>query len=208
MEVPAIRRLAVIDRSPDTEDRRNRRALESSRTESRRLASTQRSVRARRTTYLTVLMVGIVSLWNPLILGRVVIAYPFMPTRHNYWIIENNHVPAKRPEAIQPCCHYITHALILLTCCLCSIVYSDEVANLCASISSLLDLSVAYMISDVTLRCFLAEKEQGEHKLLNRLQTSFLLKEDPSHPLHRPSPAADSKSVISFRVARRNLSLS
>jgi hypothetical protein len=55
-----------------------------------------------------------VSLWNSLILNRVVIAYPFMPTRHNYWMIEHNHVPAKRLEAIQPCCHYITHALICL----------------------------------------------------------------------------------------------
>jgi hypothetical protein len=53
-------------------------------------------------------------------------------------MIEHNHVPAKRLEAIQPCCHYITRVLILLTCCLCSIVYSDEVANLCAFIFSLL----------------------------------------------------------------------
>jgi hypothetical protein len=144
-----------------------------------------------------------VSLWNSLILGWVVIAYPFMPTRHNYWMIEHIHVPAKRLEAIQPCCRYITRALILLTCCLRSIVYSDEVANLCASISSLLILSVAYIISDVALGCGLAEKEQGEHKLLNRLQKTFLLEEDPSHPPHRPSPAAASKSVISFPVARR-----
>jgi hypothetical protein len=100
-----------------------------------------------------------VSLWNSLILGWVVIAYRFMPTWHNYWMIEHNHVPAKRLEAIQPCYHYITRALILLSCCLCSIVYSDEVANLCASISSLLILSVAYIISDVTLSCGLADKE-------------------------------------------------
>jgi hypothetical protein len=82
-----------------------------------------------------------------------------MPTRLNYWMIEHNHVPAKRLEEILPCCHYITHALILLTCCLCSIVYSDEVANLCAFIFSLLILSVAYIIGDVTLNCFLAERE-------------------------------------------------
>jgi hypothetical protein len=100
-----------------------------------------------------------VSLCNSLILSRIVIAYPFMPTRHNYWMIEHNHVPGKRLEAIQTCCHYITHALILLMCGLCSIVYSDEVANLCASISSLLILSVAYIIGDVTLSCFLAENE-------------------------------------------------
>jgi hypothetical protein len=99
------------------------------------------------------------SLWNSLLLSRVVIAYPFMPTRHNYWMIEHNHVPAKCLEAIQPCCHYITHALILLTCCLCSIVYSDEVAKLCASISSLLILSIAYIIGDVTLSYYLADKE-------------------------------------------------
>jgi hypothetical protein len=79
--------------------------------------------------------------------------------RHNYCMIEHNHVPAKRLEAIQPCCHYITHALIFLTCCLCSIVYSYEVANLCASISSLLILSVAYIIGDVTLSFFLAENK-------------------------------------------------
>jgi hypothetical protein len=92
-----------------------------------------------------------ISLWNSLILGWVVIAYPFMPTRHNYWMFEHNNVPAKRLEAIQPCCRYITRALILLTCCLCSIVCSDVVVNLCTSISSLLILSVAYIISDVAL---------------------------------------------------------
>jgi hypothetical protein len=104
-------------------------------------------------------MVRNVSLWNSLILGWVVIAYPFMPMRHNYWMIEHIHVPAKLLEAIQPCCRYITSALILLTCCLCSIVYSDEVANLFASISSLVILSVAYIISDIALSCDLAEKE-------------------------------------------------
>jgi hypothetical protein len=62
-------------------------------------------------------------------------------------------------------------------------VYSDEVANLCASISSVLILSVAYIIDDVTLSCFLAVKEQGEHKLLNRLQKSFLLNEDAFNAL-------------------------
>jgi hypothetical protein len=76
-----------------------------------------------------------VSLWNSLILGWVVIAYPFMPKRHNYWMFEHNHVP------------------------LCSIVYSDEVANLFASVSSFFILSVAYIIGDVTLSCFLAGKE-------------------------------------------------
>jgi hypothetical protein len=74
-------------------------------------------------------------------------------------MIEHNHVSAKRLEAIQSCCHYIRHALILLTCCLCSIVYSDEVANLCAFISSLLILFVAYIIGDVALSFFLKEKE-------------------------------------------------
>jgi hypothetical protein len=53
MKVQAIRRLTVTKRSPDMEDRRNRRALESSRPESRRLVSRQRSVRARSTTCLT-----------------------------------------------------------------------------------------------------------------------------------------------------------
>jgi hypothetical protein len=100
-----------------------------------------------------------VSLCNSLTPGWVVIAYPFMPTRHNYWMIEHNHMPAKRLEAIHPCCRCIKRALSLLTCCLCSMVYSDEVANLCASVSSLVILSVAYIISDVTLRCGLAEKE-------------------------------------------------
>jgi hypothetical protein len=100
-----------------------------------------------------------VSLWNSLILGWVVIAYPFMPTRHYYWMIENNHVPANRLEAIQPCYRYIARALILLTCCLCSIVYSDEMANFCASISRLLILPVAYIISDVTSSCGLAVNE-------------------------------------------------
>jgi hypothetical protein len=37
MEVPATRRLTVTERSPDMEGRRNRRALESSRPENRRL---------------------------------------------------------------------------------------------------------------------------------------------------------------------------
>jgi hypothetical protein len=54
MEVPATRLLTVTERSPDINGRRNRRALESSRPESRRLASTRRSVRARSTTCLTV----------------------------------------------------------------------------------------------------------------------------------------------------------
>jgi hypothetical protein len=100
-----------------------------------------------------------VSLWNSLILGWVVIAHQFMPTRHNYWMIEHNHVPANRLESIKPCCRYITRALILLACCLCSIEFSDEVENLCASISSLLIISVAYIISLIALSCGLAEKE-------------------------------------------------
>jgi hypothetical protein len=54
MEAPATRRLTVTERSPDIEGRRNRRALESSRPESRRLASTRRSVRARSNSCLTV----------------------------------------------------------------------------------------------------------------------------------------------------------
>jgi hypothetical protein len=41
MEVPAIRRLTVTERSPDMEGRRTRRALESSRHESSRHASTR-----------------------------------------------------------------------------------------------------------------------------------------------------------------------
>jgi hypothetical protein len=49
MEVPAIRRLTVTERRSDIKGRRTRRALEISRPESRRLASTQRNVRARRT---------------------------------------------------------------------------------------------------------------------------------------------------------------
>jgi hypothetical protein len=40
MEVPATRLLTMTKRSPDMEGRRNRRALESSLRESRRLAST------------------------------------------------------------------------------------------------------------------------------------------------------------------------
>jgi hypothetical protein len=74
-------------------------------------------------------------------------------------MFEHNHVSAKPLEAIRPCGRYITRALILLTCCLCSVVYSDEVANLSASISSLLILSVAYIIGAVTLSFFLAESE-------------------------------------------------
>jgi hypothetical protein len=58
MEVPATRRLTVTERSTDMEDRRIRRALESSRPESSRLASTQRSVRARSTSCLTVHTLG------------------------------------------------------------------------------------------------------------------------------------------------------
>jgi hypothetical protein len=103
-------------------------------------------------------------LWNSLILCWAVISYPFMPTRHDYWMPEHNHVPAKRLEAIQPCCRYISRALILLTCCLCSIVYPDEVANLCASIFSLFILSVPYVSGDVALSRFRTEKGQGEHK--------------------------------------------
>jgi hypothetical protein len=63
MEVPETRRLTVNERSPDMEGRRNRRALESSRPESRRLASTRRSVRARSTTRLTVHTPGRTKLW-------------------------------------------------------------------------------------------------------------------------------------------------
>jgi hypothetical protein len=55
MEVSEIRRLTVTGRSPDMEGRRTRRELESSRPESRRLASTQRGVRARSSTCPTVL---------------------------------------------------------------------------------------------------------------------------------------------------------
>jgi hypothetical protein len=55
MEVPATRRLTVTERSPDMEGRRTRRAPESSRPESRRLASTRKSVRVRSTTCPTVL---------------------------------------------------------------------------------------------------------------------------------------------------------
>jgi hypothetical protein len=51
MEVPATRRLTVTERSPDMEGRRNQRPLESSLPESRRLASTRRSVRARSTSW-------------------------------------------------------------------------------------------------------------------------------------------------------------
>jgi hypothetical protein len=56
IELPATRRLTVTERSPDMEDRRTRRTLESSRPGSRRLASTQRSVRTRSTTCPTVLI--------------------------------------------------------------------------------------------------------------------------------------------------------
>jgi hypothetical protein len=55
MEVAPIRRLTVTERSPDMEGRRIRLALESSRTGSRRLALTRRSVRARGTICPTVL---------------------------------------------------------------------------------------------------------------------------------------------------------
>jgi ABC-type Na+ efflux pump permease subunit len=61
-----------------------------------------------------VIVVRNISLWNSLILGWVVIAYSFLPTRHNYWMIEQNHAPAKSLEAIQPSCRYITRALICL----------------------------------------------------------------------------------------------
>jgi hypothetical protein len=85
-------------------------------------------------------------------------------------------------------------------------VYSDEVANLCASISSVLILSVAYIIDDVTLSCFLAVKEQGEHKLLNRLQKSFLLNEDAFNALLRMRPlsisCAEGFVVISWWKSR------
>jgi hypothetical protein len=56
MEVPAIMRLTVTERSPDMEDLRTRQALKSSRPESRRLASTQRIVRARSTICPTVII--------------------------------------------------------------------------------------------------------------------------------------------------------
>jgi hypothetical protein len=64
MKVPATRRLTVTERSLDMEGRRNRRALESSRPESRRLASTRRSVRARITTCLTVHTLERTKLWS------------------------------------------------------------------------------------------------------------------------------------------------
>jgi hypothetical protein len=54
MKVPATRLLTVTEQSPDMEGRQNRRALESSRPESRRRASTRRSLQARSTTCLTV----------------------------------------------------------------------------------------------------------------------------------------------------------
>jgi hypothetical protein len=53
----------MTERSPDMEGRRNRRALESSRSETRRLASTRRSVRARSTTSLTVHTLERTKLW-------------------------------------------------------------------------------------------------------------------------------------------------
>jgi hypothetical protein len=55
MEVPATRRLIETDRSPDKKGRRTRLSLESSRPGSRRLASIQKSVRARSTFGPTVL---------------------------------------------------------------------------------------------------------------------------------------------------------
>jgi hypothetical protein len=66
---------------------------------------------------------------------------------------EHDYVPAKRLEAIQPLCRYITRALILLTCCLWSIVYSDEMGILCESMFSLLILSVACISGDVAFSC-------------------------------------------------------
>jgi hypothetical protein len=53
MEVPATRPLTVTERSPDMEGLRNRRALGSSRPESRRLASTRRSKSAGEKHYLS-----------------------------------------------------------------------------------------------------------------------------------------------------------
>jgi hypothetical protein len=90
-------------------------------------------------------------------------------------MFEHNHVPEKRLEAIQPCCRYnITHALILLTCCICSILYSDEVANFCASISRFLILSVAYIIGEVTLSYYQAEECKGEYKSLARVHPQVI----------------------------------
>jgi hypothetical protein len=60
IELPAIRRLTVTERSLDMGGRRNRRALESS----RRLASTRKSVRARSTSCLTVHTLGRAKLWS------------------------------------------------------------------------------------------------------------------------------------------------
>jgi hypothetical protein len=54
MEVPATKYLTVTERSPDMKGRRTRRAMENSRPESRRLASTRGSVRSRSTTCPTV----------------------------------------------------------------------------------------------------------------------------------------------------------
>jgi hypothetical protein len=51
----------------------------------------------------TCLLVRSVSLRNLLILSWVVITHPCMPTRHDYWLPEHIHAPAKRLEAIQPC---------------------------------------------------------------------------------------------------------
>jgi hypothetical protein len=62
-------------------------------------------------------------------------------TRRDHWRPEHNHVPAKRLELVQPCCRYIARALILLPCCLFSIVKSNEVANF-SSILNLLILTV------------------------------------------------------------------
>jgi hypothetical protein len=53
---------------------------------------------------------------------------------------------------------YITHAPILLMCWLCSIVNSDDVANLYALILSLLIPSGAYISGNATHSCFLANE--------------------------------------------------
>jgi hypothetical protein len=95
--------------------------------------------------------------WNSLILGWIVIAYPFRPTRHDHWMPEHSYEPATLLEAVQLCCRYIELVLILLTCCLCSNDNFDEVAKL-----------------------YPKGKRITKFKVLAK---QILLEEDPSHPL-------------------------
>jgi hypothetical protein len=79
-------------------------------------------------------------------------------------------------------------ARILPTCCLCSIVYSDEVANL-LSIFSVLILSVPYIRGDVALSCCLTEVVQGKHNS-KPLVKNILARGRPFFtPFHRASVA-------------------